>query len=128
MNLNIVPRVESVQSKKHCKKIDMSFIESLRFVFSSSYILKIGVIVVSYSMAMSLIEIYFMNMVRMFWLESTITGFAATNAVSAILMILMSLFVGGLFHFLNIEGSAIKRFGWTFTALLTAGLINNSNQ
>jgi ATP/ADP translocase len=70
MNRNVVPQlpdeVVTPQSGKLNKKPEMNFVQSIRFVFSSPYILKIGVIVVSYSTAMTLLEIYFLNTVSLF--------------------------------------------------------------
>jgi ATP/ADP translocase len=80
------------------KKKGMSFMESLRFVFSSSYILKIGVMVISYATSMSLLEIYYLNIFQLFWLESTITGFSLSNGITGSLVILLCLTIGGMLH------------------------------
>lgn len=48
---------------------NMGFMESLKFVFSSWYIAKIGVIVITYGVAINLLEMYYLNILNLFWLE-----------------------------------------------------------
>ncbi len=92
------------------KKLSMR--ENLRYVLRSSYVLSIALIIIAYNVVINLTEVLWKHEVRelypapkdynIFMNEvTTIIGVMAT---------LMALFV---------SGNLIRRFGWTFTALVT---------
>ncbi|MBS0633899.1 MAG: NTP/NDP exchange transporter [Verrucomicrobia bacterium] len=95
---------------KEKKKLSMR--ENLRYVLNSSYVLSIALIIIAYNIVINLVEVLWKHEVRelypapkdynIFMNEvTTIIGVMAT---------LMALFV---------SGNLIRKFGWTFTALVT---------
>ena len=69
MHKNTLVPAPFVRAKSASGLKSMGFLESLKFVFSSWYIAKIGIIVVCYGVAMNLMEMYYLNIVNLFWLE-----------------------------------------------------------
>lgn len=90
----------------------LSFTDSFKVLFKSRYLIFIAIIVVGYNVVINLVEVLWKDQVRELYPNpsdynlyinqvSTIVGIVAT--ISAVL----------------ISTNAIRRFGWTFTALLT---------
>lgn len=92
----------AAQSKPE-KKTNLGFIESLKVVFSSSYIANIATSVVCYSFVVNFITIYYKNALSLFWLENTISGVAIESVLMGLCTIIFSL-LGSVF---------LKRWGWT---------------
>ncbi|MCE5293330.1 MAG: NTP/NDP exchange transporter [Chlamydiales bacterium] len=94
------------------EKKKLSMRENIRYVLGSSYVLSIAFIIIAYNVVINLVEVLWKHEVRelypapqdyyLFMTEvTTIIGVMAT---------LMALFV---------SGNLIRKFGWTFTALVT---------
>ncbi|MBS0654574.1 MAG: NTP/NDP exchange transporter [Verrucomicrobia bacterium] len=92
------------------KKFSMR--ENLRYVCTSSYVLSIAVIIIAYNLIINLVEVMWKDQARELYPDplaynlfqneiTTITGITATIA---------ALFVSGV---------CLRKFGWTFTAMLT---------
>lgn len=100
------------EARKEEVKGKMSMRENFSYLFQSRYLLSIAVIVVSYNLVINLVEVLWKHQVRELYPNpsdysiymnkvTTVIGFIAT------------------FTSLFISGNAIRKFGWTFTALLT---------
>lgn len=90
----------------------LSLKESLRVLFRSRYLLSIAIVVVAYNLVINLTEVLWKHQVRELYPDPTDYTLYMNHIVSIIGVVatLSSLFV---------SGNAIRRFGWTFTALLT---------
>ncbi|EPZ36557.1 ADP/ATP carrier protein [Rozella allomycis CSF55] len=96
------------------KKAKMGMIQSLKFVLSSGYVAKIAVIVVAYGMVINFLEIYYKNVIGLYWLASLVTAKGVESGLTGFMVIILSLSIGS---------TAVKRFGWTKTALVTPLII-----
>lgn len=113
MQTNVLtdPELYSAEKiKKRNAKPKMGMGESLRFVFSSGYVAKIAAMLICYGACVNFIEIFYKNMLNLYWMRSTMNGMSIESGVMGLMVILLSLFVGT---------TAVSRFGWTRTALAT---------
>lgn len=90
--------------------------DSIRYLMRSRYLLSIAVIVVAYNLVINLVEVVWKHQVKEMYPNpgdynwymnqvTTITGIIAT--VTALL----------------VSGNAVRKFGWTFTAMLTPAIL-----
>lgn len=94
----------------------LSFRESLKYVFSSPYMASIAVIVLAYNIAMNLVEVIWKDEIKAMLPESG--DFSVyVNYVSAIIGVIATL------NALLVSGNSIRKFGWTFTAMITPMII-----
>lgn len=100
-----------------------SFMESLQILASSRQLLLIAVLVVCYGLCINMVEIVWKTQVlRYFYEQRANLGpdtamqrfFSHTNALTGLLSVLLILFV---------SRQSEKKYGWTFTALLTPLLL-----
>jgi AAA family ATP:ADP antiporter len=103
-------------SKENRIKGNLSFRESLKYVFSSPYMASIAVIVLAYNIAMNLVEVIWKDEIKALLPESGEFS-VYINYVSAIIGLIAT--INALF----VSGNSIRKFGWTFTALLTPAII-----
>lgn len=94
----------------------LSLKESIRFLLKSRYLLWITLIVVLYNVVINLTEVLWKHQVRELYPHPIDYTVYMNHIVSLIgcVATLCSLFV---------SGSAIRKFGWTFTALLTPAVL-----
>ncbi len=94
----------------------LSLKQSLAFLFRSKYLLCIALIVISYNVTINLTEVLLKSQVRELYPDPNDYTMFMNHIVSAIGLVatLSSLFVAS---------NAIRKFGWTFTALLTPAII-----
>lgn len=95
---------DPAKSKPKKNKPKLGFTESIKVIFSSSYIANIAISVICYGSVVNFVEIYYKNALNLFWLESTINGVAIESGLTGFMVIILSLFIGA---------TAVKRFGWT---------------
>lgn len=102
---------DPTQVKTKAKKPKMSIKESLLFLAKSKYLLCIAILVISYGIAINLIEVTWKHQLHLQYPNqndySTFMG--KFSACTGIVTVLMMLFVGG---------NAIRR-GWGFAAMIT---------
>ncbi|MBA2369286.1 MAG: NTP/NDP exchange transporter [Candidatus Protochlamydia sp.] len=90
----------------------ISLKESFAFLLRSKYMLCIALIVISYNLVINLTEVMWKHQVKEFYPDPNDYTLYMNHIVSIIGVVatLSSLFVAG---------NAIRKFGWTFTALIT---------
>lgn len=90
----------------------ISLKQSLSFLFRSKYLLYIALVVISYNLTINLTEVLFKHQVRELYPDPSDYTLFMNHIVSVIGLVatLSSLFVAS---------NAIRKFGWTFTALIT---------
>lgn len=117
MNKNVLKdpafaELHQIQNKKQIKsKVKQSLRESFNYLKNSKYLLCIAVLVISYNLSMSLVEIVWKDQLRQLYpakadymrFVSYLTLYQGT--ISTVTAFFMS--------------HIISRFGWTFTALIT---------
>jgi ATP:ADP antiporter, AAA family len=93
-------------------KTKFSMRENLRYVATSPYVLAIALIVIAYNLVINLVEIMWKNEVCQLYPNPQDYNIYMNEITSIIgvLATLMALFV---------SGNCIRKYGWTFTALLT---------
>lgn len=102
--------VAAEEEEKPVPKLSMR--DSISFLFRSRYLLSIALIVVSYNLVINLVEVVWKHQVKELypnpadynWYMNQIT------TVTGILATLTAMFI---------SGNAVRKFGWTFTAMLT---------
>lgn len=94
----------------------LSFRESFRYVLSSPYMACIAVIVLAYNIAMNLVEVIWKDEIKALMPESGEFS-VYINYVSAIIGVIATI------NALLVSGNSIRKFGWTFTALITPAII-----
>lgn len=101
---------EKFNSDDNSKKL--SFKESFTYVFKSPYLMSLASIVIIYNLVINLVEVLWKHEVKL--LYSDPNSYAQyMNQVTAIIGVLATL--ASLF----VSSNAVRRFGWTRTALIT---------
>lgn len=111
-------QVESDAPKagKKKKKPKMSLGESVRFLFSSRYLLLIAMLVVSYGVSINLIEVQWKELLKTYYAgdKSAYQNFMGNYLSFTGFFTILAILIGG---------SVLRRFGWTMTAMATPILI-----
>jgi len=100
------------KAQEKAMKGKLSFSDSFKRVFKSKYLIYIAIIVVGYNVVINLVEVLWKDQVRELYPNPADYNYY-TNQVSTIIGIVSTLCA------LLVSTNAIRRFGWTFTALLT---------
>lgn len=105
----------SVKSEGEVKG-KLSFKQSISYLLNSKYLLYIAFIVISYNLVINLTEVLWKHQVKELYPNPNDYTVYMNHIVSIIGMVatISSLFV---------SGNAIRKCGWTFTALLTPGIL-----
>lgn len=103
-------------SREQQVKGKLSFRESFRYVLNSPYMICIAVIVLAYNIAMNLVEVIWKDEIKALLPESGEFS-VYINYVSAIIGVVATV------NALLVSGNSIRKFGWTFTALITPAII-----
>ena len=100
--------------QKEKKKLSMR--ENLRFLTTSKYVLCIAIIVITYNVVINLVEILWKQEVRELHPDPLAynTYMNEITTIIGILATLTSLFI---------SGNAIRKCGWTFTAMITPAIL-----
>ncbi len=94
------------------EKKKLSMRENLRYVLRSSYVLSIALIIIAYNIVINLVEVLWKHEVRELY-PNPIDYNIFMNEVTTIIGIMATLMA------LFASGNLIRKFGWTFTALVT---------
>jgi len=97
-------------------KVKLSMRENIRYLFTSKYIIYLTTIVISYNIIINLVEVLWKQEVRELHPNPLAynTYMNEVTIVTGILATLTSLFV---------SGNSIRKFGWTFTAMITPAIL-----
>lgn len=100
------------QVKQEAKKSRISMRESFSYLWHSPYMLCIAVIVVGYNVVINLVEVVWKHQMHELYPNPNDYNLYMSHVTSIIGIVatLTALFV---------SGNALRKFGWTFTALLT---------
>ena len=105
---------DACQNKK--SKVKLSMRDAFSTLFKSRYLLCLALIVVSYNLVINLVEVVWKHQVRELYPNPNDYNLYM-NQVSTITGMLATLFA------LFVSGNSIRKFGWTFTALLTPAVL-----
>lgn len=94
----------------------LSFKQSLSCLFNSKYLLLIAFVVISYNLVINLTEVLWKHQVKELYPNPNDYTVYMNHIVSIIGVVAT---VSSLF----VSGNAIRKCGWTFTALLTPGIL-----
>lgn len=94
----------------------LSFRESFKFVFNSPYMACIAIVVLAYNVVINLVEVLWKHEVHALLPDPSAYSIYM-NQVSTIIGVIATL------NALLISGNSIRKFGWTFTALLTPAIL-----
>lgn len=94
----------------------LSIREAFKYLFSSRYLICIAIIVISYNVVINLVEVIWKFEVKELY-QSQSDYNVYMNQVSTIIAIIATL--SALF----VSGNAIRKFGWTFTAMMTPAIL-----
>jgi len=99
-------KVIQPEKKKHSMR------ENLRYVLTSSYVLSIALIIIAYNVVINLVEVLWKHEVRELYPnpQNYNIYMNEVTTVIGVMATLMALFI---------SGNLIRKFGWTFTALVT---------
>lgn len=100
------------EKKEPREKIKMSMRENFTFLSKSKYLIYIAVIVLGYNIVINLVEVIWKDQVRQLYPDPN--NFNAYMSQITTITGIISFFTS-----LLISGQMIRKFGWTFTALLT---------
>lgn len=103
--------VAEVKAQGEAKK-KLSLTESFHVLLKSRYLLYIAIIVVAYNVIINLTEVVWKHQVKELYPDPNDYTLYMNEIVSIIGLI-------ATFSSLIVSGNAIRKFGWTFTALLT---------
>ncbi len=90
----------------------LSFRESFRYLMNSKYLLSIACIVIGYNVVINLVEVLWKDQVKALYPNSSDYSLYM-NQVSTIIGLMAT------FASLVVSGNVVRKYGWTFTALLT---------
>tara|TARA_R110002110_G_scaffold415858_2_gene658604 strand:- start:44772 stop:46325 length:1554 start_codon:yes stop_codon:yes gene_type:complete len=103
---------DTTRAEEKAMKGRLSLGESFKHLFQSKYLIYIAIIVVGYNVVINLVEVLWKDQVRELYPNAADYNYY-TNQVSTLVGIVST--ATALF----VSTNAIRRFGWTFTALLT---------
>lgn len=106
---------ETVRSEGEVKG-KLSLKESVSYLLSSKYLLCIALIVISYNLVINLTEVVWKDQVRELYPNPNDYTLYMNHVVSIIGVV-------ATFSSLFVAGNAIRKFGWTFTAMITPGIL-----
>jgi len=95
---------------------NLSMREAFRYLFRSKYLLFLAVIVISYNMVINLTEVVWKFEVKELYRNQSDYS-AYMNHVSSIIAAIAT------FSALVVSGNAIRKCGWTFTAIITPAIL-----
>lgn len=104
----------ATQEKKMKGKLSLR--DSFRYLMRSRYLICIAIVVISYNLVINLVEVL--------WKSEVKEMYPSPNDYNAY-MGGVKIWIGALATFasLLISGNSVRKFGWTFTALLTPGIL-----
>jgi len=112
----LLPDAPIEDPSENKEKKQFSLRETASFLFNSRYLISLAVIVFSYNVVINLVEVLWKNEVRELYPNSADFN-QYMNHVTQWIGVVATL--SALF----ISGNAIRRFGWTFTAMITPAIL-----
>ncbi len=105
----LVPKDGEMKKEEKAK---LSMRENIKYLFTSKYIICLTAIVIAYNIIINLVEVLWKQEVRELYPDPLAynTYMNEVTIITGILATLTSLFI---------SGNAIRKFGWTFTAMIT---------
>ncbi len=94
----------------------LSMRDAFRYLLSSKYLIGIAVVVISYNVVINLVEVIWKFEVKELYPNQSEYNIYMNN-VSTIISIIATL--SALF----VSGNAVRKFGWTFTAMMTPAIL-----
>ncbi|MBA2728052.1 MAG: NTP/NDP exchange transporter [Parachlamydiaceae bacterium] len=94
----------------------LSLREAFKYLLSSRYLIGIAVVVISYNVVINLVEVIWKFEVKELYQNQSEYN-VYMNQVSTIISIIATL--SALF----VSGNAVRKFGWTFTAMMTPAIL-----
>lgn len=107
---------QSEASQENKIKGKLSVRDAFKYLMRSKYLIYIALIVISYNLVINLVEVVWKHQVRELYPNPSEYNLYM-NQVSTIIGILATLTA------LLISGNSIRKFGWTFTAMLTPSIL-----
>lgn len=105
---------QCTKEKPTAKRVKLR--ESFRYLLGSNYLLCIATIVVSYNVIINLVEVLWKYEVRALYPDPSDYS-VYMNQVSVVIGTIATLSA------LVVSGNAIRKFGWTFTAMITPAIL-----
>lgn len=102
--------VAAAEEEKPVPKLSMR--DSLSYLFRSKYLISIALIVIAYNLVINLVEVVWKHQVKELYPTPADYNWYM-NQITTVTGILATLTA------LLISGNAVRKFGWTFTAMLT---------
>lgn len=101
-----------IKKRPRDKKIKMGIRENFAYLAKSKYLMRIAIIVLTFNLALNMVELVWKDQVRMLYPNPSDFNAYMGNVLSAIGLCstIVSIFLCG---------PIIRRFGWTFSALIT---------
>jgi AAA family ATP:ADP antiporter len=94
------------------EKEKFSMRENLRYVLTSNYVLSIGLIIIAYNLVINLVEVLWKHDAALCYPNPQDYNIYMNEVTTVIGLI-------ATFASLFVSGNCIRKFGWTFTAMLT---------
>lgn len=114
MNVKVLNDPEHCEADeiKKSEKPKFSFKENIAVLFQSRYIFCIALLILCYNLVINLVEVVWKDQVRALYPNPSDYN-VYTNQVSTLIGVLSTASA------LLISGNAVRKFGWTFTAMIT---------
>lgn len=113
LNKNVLKNVDSIHYAGEKKeKIKSSMRSSFRYLAKSKYLICIAILVIAYNLTLNLVEVAWKNQVSLLYPDPK--DFTSYMGKVTTWIGILSTFIA-----LFVSAGAIRKFGWTFTALVT---------
>ncbi len=116
MHLNVIEGEVKLKTTPDAAVPRLSMRESVNYLLRSKYLLSIAVIVISYNLVINLVEVVWKHELKALFPNPSDYNIYMNQVTTwtGILATLTALFI---------SGNAVRRFGWTFTAMLTPAIL-----
>ena len=101
---------DTFQNTPEKKKFSMR--ENIRYVLTSRYVMSIALIIIAYNLVINLVEVLWKHEVAILY-PNPLEYNTYMNHITSIIGVIATLTA------IFVSGNAIRKFGWTFTAMLT---------
>jgi len=111
INRNIVSHDAAVATEPHLPKPKMSLRKNFAYLANSKYLICIALIVVTYNVAINLIEVVWKNQIKLLYPDPSDYNIYISYVITAtgVLSTLIAIFL---------SGNIIRKFSWTYSALI----------
>jgi AAA family ATP:ADP antiporter len=113
LNSSVLSQEEKrTTAEKNPEKKKFSMRENIRYVLTSRYVLSIALIIIAYNLVINLVEILWKHEVAALY-PNPLDFNIYMNQITSIIGVIATITA------VVVSGNAIRKFGWTFTAMLT---------